>query len=90
MKIEKGQFLIITSGYYSDLLVQTLVRAKKDFDTKIVGIEFLNSKFNTRPYLSDEHRFLAWLANESGYIKEIDLDKFREANIGGDFLGGIF
>lgn len=87
MKIEKGQFLILTSGSYSDFLVQTLVQAKKDFDTKVVGKEFLISKFNANPYLTDCHHFLAWLATcKSGYVKEIDLEKFREVNIEEDFL----
>lgn len=91
MEIKKGQFLVITTGEYSDFGIREYVRAMRDFDTKEVSDAFRSSgpykevlewAVDDEPstYGSDD-RFMAWAIRE-GYFAPVDAAEVQEWHIG--------
>lgn len=83
-KVAKGDLIIMTSGDYSDYIIDTLCRALADFDIEEMRQEYL-AQFPERdkPYSFSGAHFRKWLIADRKLLKEL---RAREWNF--DSWGG--
>jgi len=77
MKIKKGELIVLTSGEYSDFIVETVCIAVDDLDLNKLEIEFLET--HTKEGCNHEEDFIKWIVVDKRLVVELP---YKEVNVG--------